>query len=103
VLSLQHCSACPTCHRSASLEWRTVSGLGSLYSFIVVHRSRFPALSSRLPYVVGCVELEEQIGLRMLANLMCDPEQVQIGMPVEVAFEQLGGIVVPQFRPVAAQ
>ena len=65
VLSLQRCSACerfihfplaacPTCHSPASLEWRTVSGLGTLYSFIVVHRSRFPAFS-RLPYVVGCV------------------------------------------------
>jgi len=114
VLSLQHCSACerfihfplaacPTCHSPASLEWRTVSGLGTLYSFIVVHRSRFPAFSSRLPYVVGCVELDEQIGLRLFANLMCDSDQVEIGMPVEVVFEQLGEIVVPQFRPVVAR
>jgi hypothetical protein len=42
--------------------------------------------------VVAIVELEE--GIRLISNIIgCKPEQVQIGMPVELAFED----VTPEF------
>ena len=46
------------------------------------------------------VELEE--GVRMLTNIVdCTPEEVSIGMPVEVAFEDATPeISIPLFRPV---
>ena len=53
-----------------------------------------------VPYVIAIVELDEQAGLRFTTDLVdCDPEEVYIGMPVEVTFEQTGEAWVPLFRP----
>jgi hypothetical protein len=48
---------------------------------------------------VALVELEE--GVRIVSNLRdVDPDDVRIGMAVEVAFETFGGdVVLHQFRP----
>ena len=53
-----------------------------------------------LPYVMAYVELDE--GVRLLTNLVgCKPEEVKIGMPVEVTFEDATAEVsIPLFRPV---
>jgi uncharacterized protein len=53
--------------------------------------------------VVGCIELPEQEGLRMITNVIgCEPSDVRIGMPVSVTFEQTDERVVPQFQPFTA-
>ena len=52
-----------------------------------------------LPYVMAYVELDE--GVRMLTNIVdCKPEDVKIGMPVEVTFEDATPeISIPLFKP----
>jgi uncharacterized OB-fold protein len=47
------------------------------------------------------VELDE--GVRMLTNIVeCKPEEVKVGMPVEVTFEDATPeISIPVFKPVA--
>jgi len=50
--------------------------------------------------VLALIDLQE--GVRMMTNVIeCEPDAVEIGMPVEVAFEDLNeSISLPQFRPV---
>ncbi len=50
------------------------------------------------PYVVALVELEE--GPRMISNIVgCAPEEVEIGMPIELHFETAGQYRLPRFTP----
>jgi len=55
------------------------------------------------PYVIVLVELDEQPGLRLTSNLVgCDPDQVTIGMPVRVTFEERDDIWYPLFEPAGS-
>ena len=87
---------------TADFDWLRCSGKGTVYTFTVTHQNQSAGFRENLPYVMAYVELEE--GVRMLTNIVdCDPEQVRIGMPVEVTFEDLTDEVsVPLFRPAAA-
>ena len=70
-----------------NLEWRQVSGRGTVYSFTNTF-SAWPGHEARVPYLVALVELEE--GARILGNLYnVKPEEVHIGMPVQVCWEKL--------------
>lgn len=81
-----------------NLEWRKASGKGEIYSFTVTH---VPAagFEDQAPYVVALVELDE--GVRMIGNLInIAPEEVEIGMPVRIAWEELSeDITYFRFEP----
>lgn len=87
---------CPACG-SYDLGYRVASGRGTLYSFVEPVHPPMPFM--RYPYVVGLVELEE--GTRLLTNIVhCAPEQVRIGMPLELVFQQADPeLRLPMFRP----
>ena len=88
---------CPHCG-AEDLAWTALSGRGTVYTFSVMHDSLVRGLPP--PYVVASVELEEQPGLRVVANIPgCSVGEVFIGMPVEVTFEDVDAeISLPQFR-----
>jgi uncharacterized protein len=87
---------CPQC-RGRSAAPTPVSGRGTLYSFTVNHQQWD---GTAAPYVVGVVELDEQAGLRFLTNIVdIEPDEVRIGLRVEVAFEDRDPIFLPMFRP----
>jgi len=89
---------CPVC-LSTALVPTPVSGRGTVYTFTVNVQPWQPDLP--VPYVVAVVELAEQPGLRILTNIVeCDPNDVTIGMPVEVRFEHHGDVYLPLFAPV---
>jgi uncharacterized protein len=89
---------CPDC-RSAHWTWARVSGRGTVYTFTVTHRAFHPAWADQLPYAVATVELEE--GVRMVSDLPPeDTEDVRIGMPVEVFFDDQESVTLPRFRLV---
>src|SRR4051794_3837316 len=107
---LQHCGQCrlfihfpedecPRCG-TEELAWKRVSGRGSVYAFTVIHRTFAPGFTERTPYVVAWIELEEQVGLRVLGNVLdLDPDQVRVGLPAEVVFEELEAFgPIPNFR-----
>jgi uncharacterized OB-fold protein len=90
---------CPHC-MSLESQWVEVKGMGTVYSFTIVHHAYTPAYEGEIPYVVAIVELEE--GIRLITNVIgCKPEQVQIGMPVELAFEDVTPeFTLHKFRPM---
>lgn len=87
---------CPEC-LSAELAPAAVSGRATVHSFTVNHQQWIPGSS---PYVVALVEMEEQAGLRLTTNLVGVAEDdLRIGMPVEVTFEEVEDVFLPLFRP----
>lgn len=86
---------CPHC-RSLTVEAVTLSGLGTLYSYAILHHPQHPAFEYPLP--VALVDLDE--GVRVVSNLVdVDPTAIQIGMRVQVAFEPTADDrAVPVFR-----
>ena len=89
---------CPHC-RSTKRGWMTASGRGAVYSY-VVHRAP-PVPGKTLPLLIAVVELED--GVRMVGELRgVDTAAVEIGMPVEVAFERVDdGLAIAYWQPPA--
>ena len=83
----------------SDLEWREVSGRGTVYSFTVVRRTNNRAFLNDLPYVLAIVELAE--GPRLTTNIVgCPPEAVRCGMPVQVSFDDVTPeVTLVKFRP----
>jgi uncharacterized OB-fold protein len=89
---------CPGCG-SAELSFEPVSGKGTVETFTVIHRSFVPGFEG--PYVAAWIALPEQEGLRAFGNVTgCSPNEVSIGMPVEVWFEPRGDVTMPNFRKI---
>jgi len=88
---------CPVCH-SRDLAPQAVAGEAVLHTYTVNHQAWLPGFEP--PYVVAIVELPEQEGLRLTTNLVnCALEDVRIGMPVRVLFEQWEDVWFPLFEP----
>jgi hypothetical protein len=110
-LVLQRCSVCgfyvhypkPRCPRCGADDLRAtaVSGRGLVHTFTVSHYVGAPGFDGEAPYAIVMVELEEQPGLRIVANLRgCSAADVKVGLPVEVVFEDVTPeVTLPQFRP----
>jgi uncharacterized OB-fold protein len=109
ILRFEQCGRCATflhpptgrcyaCH-STEVSLRPVSGRGVIYSFTVNHQQWIPASN---PYVIVLIDLDEGTSdapLRLTSNLVgTDPDEVAIGMPVEVFFIQCEDVWLPQFR-----
>lgn len=111
-------AACPFC-MSAEWDWRTVSGLGTIYSYEIVTQPIQPAFRDWVPYPIVLVELDEQravpwrgggedeaVSIRLVRNLVRaddptlpeDEQEVAIGKRVRACFVPLGdGMALPQF------
>jgi uncharacterized OB-fold protein len=92
---------CPKCW-SDQVAWETVSGRGTLYSYVINHRPA-PGFEADAPYAIAVVQLEE--GPRLMSNIVDvenTPENLVVDMPLEVTFEERGEIMLPQFRPAGA-
>lgn len=81
-----------------NLEWREVSGKGTVYSFTNTLNA-WPGHEARVPYLCALVDLEE--GVRILCNLyQVEPEDVRIGMAVRLHWERLADeLAYPAFVP----
>ena len=111
VLAIQHCATCdryihppaalcPDC-QSPDLAFREVSGRARVYTHTIVRDNVTQGFAQGEPYVVGIIELAEQERLLVVANVVgIAPEDVRVGMPVQVTFERLTeSIALPQFEP----
>ncbi len=89
------------CCFSRNTDWRQASGKATLFTYAIVHRAPHMGFVGDVPFVPAMVELEE--GPIMPTNIVMDdptPENLQIGMPLEVVFEDITeDISLPKFKP----
>jgi uncharacterized OB-fold protein len=114
VLSVQRCTACKTLRhppriacpkcQSFDYEWATVSGKGTVFTYIIVHHALNPLLAKHVPYNVAVVALDDAPGCRLLSNVVdATPSEMRVGMPVEVTWEEINEeVVLPRFRKARA-
>ena len=76
-----------------------MQGTGAVYTYTVVRRAPTPAYQADVPYVIVHVTLDE--GPRMISTMVeCEPDAVEIGMRVEVAFDDVADdLTLYRFRP----
>ncbi len=88
---------CPYCN-SLEFTWEKVSGKAKVYSWTVVYPPSLPIFQSKVPFPVVLVELAE--GPRMTTSVIdVKPEELKVGMPVEVTFEDVDeNITLPKFK-----
>jgi uncharacterized OB-fold protein len=88
---------CPHC-RSTESMWRTVSGRGTVWSFVVSHPPLLEAYQAVSPYNVILVAIDEDPTIRLVGNLVAgedgainevDPGTIRIGEPVRVVFPRI--------------
>jgi uncharacterized OB-fold protein len=101
-LQLQRCGSCghlrypvsdycPQCLATETV-WETLSGDGEVYSFGVFRHQYKPDWP--VPYTVALIKLAE--GPTLISNVVgIDPEDVRVGLPVSVVFED----GIPKFAP----
>ena len=107
-LRFQRCESCGTwrhvprelCAACGSWEWEWArsGGRGEVYTWTVVARAMHPAFTDAVPYAPAVIELEE--GVRLVSEVTdCPPEELKVGMQVEVCFEEATPeITLPRFR-----
>lgn len=82
------------------LEWREVSGAGTLYAFTVADRPTAPPWADSLPQLPAIVELDE--GPRVSTEMVdVDPAELHVGMRVKPVFSDYPeqGITLLRFAP----
>jgi uncharacterized OB-fold protein len=110
-IMLQRCRACgfwmwPVRVRcidcfSDDLAWDAASGMGTLYSFTIVHQVVHAGFANDVPYNVAMVDLRE--GVRIVASVTAAAADLRIGMPLVAAFDNItDAVALPRFRPVTA-
>ena len=106
VLRILRCNNChfyihppsPICPRCLSRDVapQTVSGRGRVETFTINYQQWIPGSE---PYVVAWVSIDEQPSVRLSANLIdVEPEDVAVGLEVEVTFEHVEDVYLPLFR-----
>jgi hypothetical protein len=114
-LVIQNCTACdrlqhppaPRCHACGAdgcLEWKQMSGRGTIYNYGVVHDCPVRLLQEDQPFNVAVIMLEEDHGIQMYSHLPGTPaDEVPVGAAVSVIFEATAnGQKVPEWQVVEA-
>ena len=101
---LQHPPArtCSQCRSADDLEWKQMSGRGTIYNYGVVYDCPIRLLQEDQPFNVAVIMLDEDPGIQMYSHLPGIPvDEVPVGASVEVIFEATAnGQKVPEWRVV---
>ena len=111
-LRFLRCTACgriqhpttPVCRACGvgELELRPVSGHGVVQSCTTTQQRWFP--DDEHPFVVAVVAIDEDPAVRLTTNIVgCAPDEVHVGMPVRVTFEQIEDVWLPLFEPTGGR
>ena len=94
---------CRHCHGSP-MTWETMSGRGTLFSWVVVTHAFLPQFADLTPFVPALVALEEDPAVRIPTRMVdCSPEELDFGLAVRVTFRPLtftgvtGSVLAPLF------
>jgi uncharacterized OB-fold protein len=79
-------SFCPECRRTGRIVDYKFKGTGTIVTYTVIHAAseQFEHLT---PYVLAIVQLDE--GPRMTAQIVCNADEIKIGMQVKRAFRRI--------------
>jgi len=77
---------CPECRRDGKIVDYEFSGNGTVRTFSVI-RTASDDYDMQTPYVIAIVELVE--GTCMTAQVICEPDEIAIGMPVKSVFRKI--------------
>jgi uncharacterized OB-fold protein len=82
------------------MDWVKVSGKGQVFTFVIYHQLYHPGWKDEIPYNVCWIKLDE--GPVLMSNVIeCKNEDIYIGMPVEVVFDDVTEeVTLPKFKPV---
>jgi uncharacterized protein len=70
-----------------------------VFTWSVMHQHGVPGFDQQIPYAVALIELAEQSGLLAVGHVIdCSPDELRVGLEVEVCFEECDRIVLPQWR-----
>lgn len=86
------------------LEWREISGMGTLYTFTVAGRETAPPWADSLPQLLAVVQWDE--GPKFSTELVeTDPNELKVGLRVEPVFDDVPGseITMLRYRAVREQ
>ena len=64
-----------------------MAGTGTVYAVSVQYRPGTPQMRDRTPYAVALIDLDA--GVRVMSNVMGDPEAVAVGDRVDATWEPL--------------
>lgn len=75
--------------REDTIEWRTSTGRGSLYTYSELFVPPREADRDRVPYVLGIVEMDE--GFYLFGEVVASRSALEVGMPTQVAVVERDG------------
>ena len=78
---------CPKCRRDGVIEDHQFSGHGEVITYTIIHAAA-EGFDRETPYPLAIIQLDE--GPRMTGQVVCDPDEIAIGMRVKPIFRRLG-------------
>jgi len=78
---------CPICRRDGTVIEHQFKGTGTVITYSII-RSASDQFNDLTPYVIAIIELDE--GTRLTSQVICDIDEVYIGMRVKRVFRRLG-------------
>lgn len=101
-LVLQKCQTChaynhppgPACAKcgSTELSWESQGSdiTGTIYSYVVSYRPFLPGFQDDLPTIIVIVQLDHLQEVKIIGNVLeCPPEEIKIGMPVKMIWQDI--------------
>jgi len=76
---------CPKCRREGKIEEYQFKGEGSIVTYTII-RTPPDQFQNLKPYVLAIIDLDE--GTRVTSQVVCEPEEVHIGMRVRAVFRK---------------
>lgn len=92
------CSRC----LSQDLEWVPLPGTGTVFTYIVVRHPLNPRATDYVPFMPAAIDADSAPGMRYISNVVeCQPEEVQIGMRVQVVWNHVNNkLTLPFWAPL---
>jgi len=93
---------CRECGNKDSLTWKEVQGRGRVNGYVVQYDTRVVVLKEHQPFNTAIIELAEAPEIKFYSHLPgTPPEEVPVGAPVELTFEEVApGRLVHEWQVV---
>ena len=108
-VKIQRCDSCgkfrfppsPSCYYCGQIgaTWKLIEGIGTVYSWIVIHHPVDKRLANEVPFIVALVEIAE--GPRIVGRMHeSNPENMRAGMAVQIEYTDIDSeLTLINFKP----